>query len=254
MTASLCRPRLPAAAAAPAGGFRRCARGHQLAIRWRCSPMTAQVKSDPSRTAEKQPPPDMVGPDGSAVRRQPNPGHHHRDTAWPSVMRCCQGQQLAVVEAMKMEHVIAAPQRAGIVRRRDDGIRATWCAKAIRSSFVEQADGSPVAHFVAEVARALDPDRHPSRPGRKHRGATPSPSMKTAPKRCARRHANAAIGCRARTSTELVDPGSFDEYWPLIVARQHQRYDVDTLRKNISGRRADRGDVPRSTGPICSAM
>ena len=31
---------------------------------------------------------------------------------------------------------------------------------------------------------------------------------------------------------ELMDPGSFKEYWPLIVARQHKRYDPETLRKN----------------------
>jgi acetyl-CoA carboxylase carboxyltransferase component/biotin carboxyl carrier protein len=30
---------------------------------------------------------------------------------------------------------------------------------------------------------------------------------------------------------DLVDQNSFKEYWPLIVARQHQRHDMDTLRK-----------------------
>ena len=30
---------------------------------------------------------------------------------------------------------------------------------------------------------------------------------------------------------QLVDEGSFKEYWPLIVARQHQRHDIETLRK-----------------------
>ncbi|MCY4502141.1 MAG: hypothetical protein OXE57_11330, partial [Alphaproteobacteria bacterium] len=27
----------------------------------------------------------------------------------------------------------------------------------------------------------------------------------------------------------LVDPGSFQEYWPLLTALQHQRYDIETL-------------------------
>ena len=31
---------------------------------------------------------------------------------------------------------------------------------------------------------------------------------------------------------QLVDPGSFKEYWPLIVARQHQRHSIEALRKN----------------------
>ena len=30
---------------------------------------------------------------------------------------------------------------------------------------------------------------------------------------------------------ELMDEGSFKEYWPLVVARQHQRHDMETLRK-----------------------
>jgi acetyl-CoA carboxylase carboxyltransferase component len=30
----------------------------------------------------------------------------------------------------------------------------------------------------------------------------------------------------------LVDPGSFSEHWPLVVARQHQRHAMDALRKN----------------------
>jgi acetyl-CoA carboxylase carboxyltransferase component len=31
---------------------------------------------------------------------------------------------------------------------------------------------------------------------------------------------------------QLVDPDSFKEYWPLIVARQHQRHDMETLRRD----------------------
>ena len=31
---------------------------------------------------------------------------------------------------------------------------------------------------------------------------------------------------------ELMDPDSFKEYWPLIVARQHTRHDMETLRRN----------------------
>ena len=27
----------------------------------------------------------------------------------------------------------------------------------------------------------------------------------------------------------MVDQGSFKEYWPLVVARQHQRHDMETL-------------------------
>ena len=33
----------------------------------------------------------------------------------------------------------------------------------------------------------------------------------------------------------LVDPGSFKEYWPLVVARQHDRNTIEALRKNTPG-------------------
>ena len=31
---------------------------------------------------------------------------------------------------------------------------------------------------------------------------------------------------------QLVDQGTFKEYWPLTVARQHTRFNIETLRKN----------------------
>ncbi|MEC7137865.1 MAG: carboxyl transferase domain-containing protein, partial [Pseudomonadota bacterium] len=34
---------------------------------------------------------------------------------------------------------------------------------------------------------------------------------------------------------ELMDSGSFKEYWPLVVARQHKRQDIETLRKRTPG-------------------
>ena len=34
---------------------------------------------------------------------------------------------------------------------------------------------------------------------------------------------------------ELMDAGSFKEYWPLVVARQHKRHDIDSLRRNTPG-------------------
>ena len=34
---------------------------------------------------------------------------------------------------------------------------------------------------------------------------------------------------------QLVDEGSFNEYWPLVVANQHTRHDLETLRKNTPG-------------------
>jgi acetyl-CoA carboxylase carboxyltransferase component len=46
----------------------------------------------------------------------------------------------------------------------------------------------------------------------------------------AKRH---ALGNRMprENIAELADPGSFTEYWPLVVAMQHDRHDLETLRK-----------------------
>ena len=48
---------------------------------------------------------------------------------------------------------------------------------------------------------------------------------------------------------QLVDDGSFEEYWPLITAFQHQRYDITTLRQKypadgvVAGTASINGDL-----------
>ena len=140
-----------------------------------------------------------------------------------------QGQQVAVVEAMKMEHVITAPH-GGIVRG------------------VTMAPG--------DVVREGYPDRlHPGGRGRgrrrRRRGGTRT--RITSATTCARTYDRHAFGldenrpdavARRRklgyrmpreNIDRLVDPGSFKEYWPLVVARQHQRNTIEALRKNTPG-------------------
>jgi acetyl-CoA carboxylase carboxyltransferase component len=51
------------------------------------------------------------------------------------------------------------------------------------------------------------------------------------PEAVARRHKSGYRMPRENIA-RLVDPGSFSEYWPLVVARQHQRHAMDALRKN----------------------
>ena len=90
--------------------------GSRVAIRWRCSRMTRQVKAEqaaqrPARTRpSRHDRARRLGRRRLARSRAPS----LRSTS-PSATRCGQGQQIAVVEAMKMEHVITAPH-GGIVR------------------------------------------------------------------------------------------------------------------------------------------
>ena len=140
-----------------------------------------------------------------------------------------QGQQVAVVEAMKMEHVITAPH-ARHRARRHHARRATWCAKAFRSSSSRRprsrAARSPRRQELDPITSATTCARTSS--------ATRSTLDENRPEAVARRRKTGYTMPRENID-RLVDPGSFNEYWPLVVARQHQRNTMDELRKNTPG-------------------
>jgi acetyl-CoA carboxylase carboxyltransferase component len=54
------------------------------------------------------------------------------------------------------------------------------------------------------------------------------------PEVVAKRHARGYRMVR-ESIDQLMDAGSFKEYWPLIVARQHRRADMETLRRTTPG-------------------
>ena len=137
-------------------------------------------------------------------------------------------QQVAVVEAMKMEHVISASLN-GVVRRITMNV-----GDIVREGdpiiFLEAAELSPenekapesinleyirsdLQETIDRHAFTLDENRPEAVEKRRERG-----------------------GRMPRENIfELVDEGSFKEYWPLVVARQHQRHDMETLRKRTPG-------------------
>ena len=183
----------------------------------------AQVKAETAVT-EKQVAPEMVGPNGSAGVASPIQGTIIAiSVAVGDEVR--EGQQLAVVEAMKMEHVIAAPH-SGIVR----GVTMV-AGDVVREGFpivfVEQAE---VAGGAIAAVAAVDPDF--IRPDLQENIARHAFTLDENRPEAVRRRRERGYRMPRENIAELVDAGSFDEYWPLIVARQHQRYDMDTLRKN----------------------
>jgi len=138
--------------------------------------------------------------------------------------RVLAGQPVAVVEAMKMEHEIRAGQ-AGIVRRvtmnEGDVVREGWPI-----AFVEPAE---VEGDFAEGGREVDPDF--IRPDLEEVVGRHAYTLdENRPEAVSRRH---GMGYRMPRENidRLVDPGSFQEYWPLLAALQHQRYDIETLRQ-----------------------
>src|SRR5205085_10749397 len=96
--------------------------------------------------------------------------------------------------------------------------------------FVREAE---VAAGVAAAAAELDLDhiRDDLRENIERHALTLDENR---PKAVARRRKTG--GKMPRENIErLVDPGSFNEYWPLIVARQHQRNNMEEFRRDTPG-------------------
>ena len=171
--------------------------------------------------------PDLVGPDGSAGIASPIQGMivAIKVAEGDAVRR---GQQVAVVEAMKMEHVITAPQ-SGIVRSvtmtEGDVVR-----EGFPIVFVQETEDSGDVVEAAEE-RDLDHIRDDLRENIERHALTLDENR---PEAVARRRKHGYRMPRENIA-RLVDPGSFNEYWPLVVARQHQRHAMDALRKNTPG-------------------
>ena len=175
-------------------------------------------------TVEAEPEPDFDVPEGTSGLGSPIQGTIvSLDVKQGDEVR--EGQQVAVVEAMKMEHVIAS-DRDGIVREitmaEGDVVREGYPIV-----FIEEAE---VTGGAAATAEELDPDYiRPDLQQSYDRHAYIYDENR--PEAVAKRYARGYRMPRENIG-QLMDEGSFKEYWPLVVARQHRRYDMETLRKN----------------------
>ncbi len=184
----------------------------------------AQVKARQSGgSGAASTPPKIVGPSGSIGMSSPIQGTIIAiDVTAGDEVRA--GQQVAVVEAMKMEHVIAS-EVDGIVREvtmsPGDVVREQYPIV-----FVEEAE---VTGGAVATVESLDPDF--IRPDleenyRRHAFTLDENRQEAVAKRYSR-----GYRMPRENIAELIDQGSFKEYWPLIVARQHRRHDMETLRR-----------------------
>lgn len=184
----------------------------------------AQVKADQASLAEPAREPEVIGPEGSFGLSAPIQGTIVSiDVAVGDEVR--KGQQVAVVEAMKMEHLITA-DRSGIVRGVTmavgdvvrEGYPLVFIQEAEVGGGVVTADvGLDLDHIRPDLQQTID----------RHACTLDENRTEAAAKRRAR-----GYRMPRENIAQLVDPGSFKEYWPLIVARQHQRHDMETLRKD----------------------
>ena len=182
----------------------------------------------------------VTGPDGSVGVSSPIQGTIVSiDTAVGNEVRA--GQQLAVVEAMKMEHVIAA-EFDGIVRQitmaEGDVVRESFPIV-----FVEEAQVSGGAQ-ISDEAVDLDHIRADLQENY-DRHADTDENRKEA---VAKRYAKGGRMPRENIA-ELMDDGSFKEYWPLAVARQHKR---TIWIRCANARRGWRQSAPVPSTQICS--
>ena len=184
----------------------------------------AKVKSEQAGAAITHEEEVITGPDGSVGMSSPIQGTIVSiDVKQDEEVRS--GQQVAVVEAMKMEHVIRS-EIDGIVRE------VTMSAgDVVRDGypivFIEEAEVD--VDYITENEE-LDPDY--IRPDlaenyRRHAFTLDENRPDAVEKRYGR-----GYRMPRENIAQLMDDGSFKEYWPLIVARQHKRFDMETLRKN----------------------
>ncbi|MGO9417743.1 carboxyl transferase domain-containing protein [Roseiarcus sp.] len=138
------------------------------------------------------------------------------------------GQQIAVLEAMKMEHLVAAP--AGGVVRETRARKGDTLYKDDAILFLEPAD---VDSGTAAKAEAADPDAiRPDLADMLARQAFGFDANR--PKAVAKRRQTNHRTARENIAA-LVDPGSFIEYGSLAVAAQAARRSREDLIRNTPG-------------------
>ena len=185
----------------------------------------ARVKAESgANQADPEPPSAFDTPEGTSGLSSPIQGTIVSvDVAAGDPVR--EGQQVAVVEAMKMEHVIAA-DRDGIVREitmaEGDVVREGYPIV-----FIEEAEVS-----IDDAVMAEEQDLDYIRPDLqqtydRHAYIYDENRAEAVAKRYAR-----GYRMPRENIAQLMDEGSFKEYWPLIVARQHRRHDMETLRRD----------------------
>ncbi len=201
----------------------------------------ARVKAEQPSVVELPDEPKTMGPGGSIGLSSPIQGTIVSiDVSVDDWVR--KGQPVAVVEAMKMEHVVVA-DRSGIVRAVTMAV-GDIVREGYSFVFVEPAEVEG-----GEVQSAVEVDPDYIRPDLAENYARHALTLDAArPEAVAKRKARGYRMPRENVD-HLFDRGSFKEYGALTVAQQYQRFDEETLRKNtptdglIAGTGSINGDL-----------
>jgi acetyl/propionyl-CoA carboxylase alpha subunit/acetyl-CoA carboxylase carboxyltransferase component len=167
---------------------------------------------------------DIAGPENTVAVTAPMQGTIISvDVAQGDQVR--QGQQLLVMEAMKMEHVIAAPG-SGIVRRISVA-KGDTVFEGHPLVFIEEReiDTGPVAAREELDLDYIRPDL--AEVIERHEIVLDA----ARPEAVVRRRKTGQRTARKNVE-DLCDPGSFIEYGPLVVAAQRRRRTMEDLIRN----------------------
>ncbi len=181
----------------------------------------------PNAWQASAPVPAITGPDGSIAVAAPLQGTIV-SLAVEQGDPVAEGQQVAVMEAMKMEHVVTSTV-TGIVRMLGVAPGET-VYEGHSLLFVEEA---AVEVELAESATAVDLDyiRPDLAEVFERRGFGLDANR---PDAVAKRHGRGHRTARENMA-DLVDPGTFVEYSPLMVAPQRRRRSMEDLIANTQG-------------------
>ncbi|MBI3247793.1 MAG: carbamoyl-phosphate synthase large subunit [Deltaproteobacteria bacterium] len=167
---------------------------------------------------------DIAGPEGTVAVKAPIQGTIVSvDAREGDLVR--KGQQLLVMEAMKMEHVIQA-ETSGIVRQLTI-VKGDTIFEGHPLAFIEETE---VAAAETETVERVDLDYiRPDLAETHARHAITRDDVR--PEAVARRRKTGQRTARENVA-DLCDPGSFVEYGSLAVAAQRRRRSMEDLMKN----------------------
>ena len=217
--------RQPFAGAAPAASGAHTGSTDPLALFAHAGAAGAAPDRDPARWADDAMP--LTAPDGSVALPAPIQG------TVVSVLVAVgdavhAGQELVVMEAMKMQHIVEAAASGHV--RRIAVSAGDVIVEGYPLVYVEQADlgersaaaeeSIDLDHIRADLQETIDRHAYTLDENR--------------PEAVAKRRQRGFRMAR-RNIAQLVDPDSFQEYWPLLVAQQHQRNDDQGLREKTPG-------------------
>jgi acetyl/propionyl-CoA carboxylase alpha subunit/acetyl-CoA carboxylase carboxyltransferase component len=167
---------------------------------------------------------EMSGPEGSVAVPAPLQGTIVTiDVREGELVR--PGQQIAVLESMKMEHLVNAPHGGKVKKIASDAGTTLMQGEAILFLEPLELDEHDI---VAEAEVDLDHIRHDLAELNARHAITRDENRPGAVER--RRRTNQRTA--RENIAQLVDPGSFVEYGSLAIAAQRRRRQVDDLIQN----------------------